>query len=203
LEKVRRCREASNSWLQPLARMATPLESNHSPDALIDVRRKSPMQAPAQLKFDLKLPTGVPLLHLETVAAVLNRDKEDVRDLITRRLLAYAFNIAGRDAERQEVRVLALSVKEYQDNGVKPIRTQSVPDHIIDIILPRHGLTATPQGLAMRAIQLARRLNCDSFHIAHLVRDGLLIKPEQSRGPKESPLILRSSAVAFLKARWL
>lgn len=164
------------------------------------------MQATIQREFDLKLPTGQPLVRLGTVMDLLNRDEVAVMNLIELRLVKWAFNIGEPNAKRREVRIWRESMLEYlrADYGimvaddVRPFEIQL--NEVIGKILPRPisraGLPAT-----IRGRELSRRLACSAKHVLDLMHEKTLTESNIEVGPKISPFILHASCVEFLKTR--
>lgn len=148
--------------------------------------------AAPQLQFDLRLPTGRPLLPMEAVMAVLDRDEDDVTMLIEQGALGVAFDIAGKNSSRRDVRVWRESVLHYAR------KTGPAPDFgwsIRDILKPR-------EQQYIRATEIKDRFTCSSTHVLQLLADGLIAgDPPRRRGPGSSPQILRNSVAAFLQSR--
>jgi hypothetical protein len=154
-----------------------------------------------QREFDLKLPTGRPLVPIEAIMVLLDKSEDDVLNLIECGFLRWAFNIAAPDAERRELRVYRESVLDYlhdahQQSSYYAFDPDAALERVITAILPP-GTQPT-----FTASKFARRLTCSSQHVLNLI-DARVIPTMtvRRRGPNGSPLIERFGARAFLRSR--
>jgi hypothetical protein len=167
-----------------------------------------------QREFDLKLPTGRPLVPIEAIMVLLDKSEDDILNLIECGFLRWAFDIStpppnleprtsnvepGR--RRRELRVYRESVLDYlHDAHQQPpyysFEPEPTLERVITVILPP-GTQPT-----LMASKFARRLTCSSQHVLNLI-DAQVIPTitVRRRGPNGSPLIERSGARAFLRSR--
>jgi len=135
--------------------------------------------------------------------AALDLDAEQVMALIYDGRLQWAFNLAGADARRCEVRILSRSLEACQQRRAAPVANDGEFAAVIKIIFPmvrpRPGVAD-----ALRARTIYHRLNIKHAHLYELVAAGLLkLLPgsHPRRGPTGSPQIEFASVIEFLRER--
>lgn len=159
-----------------------------------------------QRQFDLRLSAARPLVPIEAVVVLADRDEDDILNLIELGLLPFAWNIASPGAERREIRIWHQCVVDYLRSDYRKITSgQTTLAAAIHAILPRP--TITPIGRkrfeTIRGTEVARRFCCSQWLVAHLITTGELQVLDMAIGPKTSPYILHASVVDFLTRRSL
>ena len=150
--------------------------------------------APLQRHFDLHLPTGRPLVPMEAAMVLVNRDADDVLNLIACAKIEWAFDIRTEKSERREVRILGDSLMRYLggENGTRDVDNW---DYVVNLVLPG------PSEIFIKSKNLARRFGCESQHMINLIREQTIEAAMYPAGGKQSPVVTRESVVRFLKAR--
>lgn len=138
-----------------------------------------------------------PLVNLQTAAAALDRHPPAVQRLVEDGSLPWAFDLAVVQRRRMEVRILSQCLRDFQLRQVAASRALEF-DAVLQIIFP-----LLPPSGTIKADTIARRFNCRTDHIAHLVKSGRLRlagAPARS-GPGGSPAIEAASVIKFLRQR--
>lgn len=156
-----------------------------------------------------------PLLHLSAVRAALGLDEDQVIELFDDGLIAWVWDIAGRNRRCKEYRVLPAAMDAYldQESGVRGqesgVRNQEAgvrsqesgvtdQESVLRLALPSILNSNFSQLSApIRLHALALHWVCSQQHLGNLVEEGLL---EWSTGTAHKA-IMRESAIAFLKSR--
>lgn len=163
-----------------------------------------------QARLDIKASSARPLIPLEAVMFLLDRDEDDVAMLIQDRLLRYAFDIRSRDAERSCPVVAATSVRDYAELSARgdyrtltrgrfaaephELRRQEAElRRVVEGFYP-HGRKV------LRTPEIARLLSCSKQHIHDLVSEGLLVATKAAT-VNTSAEITRLSLTQFLISR--
>jgi hypothetical protein len=160
--------------------------------------------APIQTKLaplDREARAPKPLLSINAAAAFIgsNHDGDDVLELIDLGLIAWAWNIGSKKAERREVRVLLASVQFYARTGGKGIAPEFSWEQVLGMVLPDGGGKPVYENA-----RLMRRWSASSeLGLDLLWEKCLRVAPgcEWGRGRNGSPLFTRESVVEFLKSR--
>lgn len=157
--------------------------------------------ASTQRQFDLRLPTGRPLVPVSACMVVLDRNEDDVLMLIDEGHLTVAFDIASRRAARREIRVWRESILLYAANDYAAMARAT--DALAADLAPALDAILAPRAMEhIRARELADRFTCSSTHVLQLVEEGSITGPApKGRGPNSSPRIVRNSVAAFLQSR--
>ncbi len=142
----------------------------------------------------LKIEARRPLLPVEAVVFMVNRDADEIAADCERGAFQYAFDISAPGAARRELRI-------YRDCALQRLRPElPLPKNLVEVmeaILPHRGLRST---------ELQRTLSC-SLQLVRDLDDAQLIKVERERlarsGPRASRVYSRASIVHFLESRFL
>jgi hypothetical protein len=172
------------STLSTLSTPSTPAVRGYGPRASV------------QRELPLILPPSKPLVHIRTAMDLLDRDEDAILNLIYDGAIAVAFDIAGKNSERREIRIhrKSLEAAKALACGSAPVRVSPLLSTIVAEILP--------PGDHFTATALKRRFTCNSGHVLNLIGQKLLLTlSDPKRGPLGSPLITRESASAFLHSR--
>ncbi len=158
----------------------------------------------AQPEFDLQLPAGRPLIPIEAVMVLADRDEDDVLNLIDIGMLRWAFDIATPGTDRRELRIFRESLIDYLRGDTAAMgrknQTETV-EGIIARILPRPSIV---NGYGtIRGTELQRRFSCCQGHVNNLIKTGELSLAPIVTPQKVSPFVLHFSAAAFLRSREL
>lgn len=155
-------------------------------------------QPSSQLAFDLRLPAGRPLVPIEAVMVLLDRDEDDVMNLIDTGALRCAWNIASPGSERREIRVWRDSVLAYLKGQPTNAKEEINLRAIIKGFLPAPTLL---QGWStIRGVEIARRLSCSQWLVGNLITTGEL-HIAFPVADKVSPYVQHNSLVEFLIRR--
>lgn len=178
-------------------------------------------QASTQRLLPLRVQLRLPMVDVAAVRAALGVSEDEVLQLIDDGELAWAWDIASRDAKKREVRVLAQSVVSYQSsvaNGALSF------DQVVAIVFRRQQLAAINQPPTRPWLwgrEIVHAFNCGSEHVFNLLREGSLkllpghVVPTANsqpathnpqnlgwrRGPGGMPCVSYESAVEFLNRR--
>lgn len=157
---------------------------------------------PVQEKFKLNDPKlNRALVDLQAAANLAGEDNDesDILDDLTRGPLDpyridWAWDIAGKNAEKREVRVLALCVQNRS--------ARFSFDDVLYTIFPEQS-TKLFRKPTLNTRRLANRLGCTKTHVNNLIDDFLLDIVPGSRGVGRngSAAILWTSIRAFLEER--
>ena len=157
-----------------------------------------------QLRFEAierSLPETRPLVSLKTVMDLLGCDEDRAKYLYESPWLRFAFNLGDVSSKRMEVRIYRGSLMEYA-------RRASVGDYSFVPSDKNEGLAdvirdCLPQGQCrLTAAGLHGLWGISSTHLHDLISAGAMaIVPGQELKAKQSPLLVRSSVVEFLKSR--
>jgi hypothetical protein len=133
-----------------------------------------------------------PLLPVEAVIFMVNRDADAIAADCERGVFRFAFDISAPGASRRELRIFRDCVlKLLQPDLILP---EKLPD-VFDRIFPQRGL---------RGVELQRTLSCSLQHVRDL-DDAALISVERERlaasGPRASRVYSRASILSFLQSR--
>lgn len=164
--------------------------------------RTRQIHPPLPEKFLLGLGNRTPLIPLRAAAVYLGGGTAEVLKLIDDGRLHWAFDIAGAEAARREVRVARESLFEYVWLEIAPPREKENEEgellRFLDRIVPAKKLEATSL-LSVR--QVADCMACTYCHVRNLVMDGTLrLSPESAR-TYHSRMVTRDSFVNFLRER--
>lgn len=168
----------------------------------------APYQKTVQPQFDLRIPAGRVLVPIEVVIYWLDRDYEDVLNLITIGSLQWAWDVrcaknhlTGAATDRSEIRIWQKCFLDYGRMAEGGWRTTSESEkEIYGSVFAKHG-ERIGGATVIRAAALARRWSVDSQHVARLLAEGSIEAAPEKLGPKESPAIYCASAIEFLKMR--
>ena len=133
-----------------------------------------------------------PLLPVEAVVFMVNRDGDEIAADCERGFFKFAFDISAPGAVRREIRI-------FRDCVLKTLQPElALPEKLEEVferIFPRRDL---------RGVELQRTLSCSLGHIRDL-DDAALISVARERlaasGPRASRVYSRDSIIAFLKSR--
>lgn len=143
-----------------------------------------------------------PLVNVATAGAALDCHADAIRGLIEDGKLLWAFNISTEIHTYQEVRILAHCLRDFQTGQLAASRALDFAA-VLTLIFPM--LPAPQFGVIpkLTADTLARRFNCRTDHVFHLVNVGglRLIGSKARRGPGGSPFIEFASVANFLRKR--
>lgn len=141
----------------------------------------------------LTLSAARPLVPLEAVQVLLDRDEDAVLALVEKGDLGWAWDIRTPTATRREVRVWRESVLELM--GADIAERHGTCLGVLDTFLPHRDLRLT---------ELARWFACSSSHVSNLIRDGCLAlageRPDHSSVAAVTR-ITRASVVSLLDGR--
>ena len=162
--------------------------------------------APKQSSLDLCIPHDVQLLHVCTVSSLLKLSSEQIFPLLGHGL-EFAFDLSRRGTKHAMPLVWRKSVVDYR-NGYRPDvrrdrgRTEAAEAAQFQLVL---DAVLSIKTFSIRATELKCLLGyCGRNHVIRLMREGML-RPDlgriTGRGPAQSPWILRTSAMAFLRSR--
>lgn len=157
-----------------------------------------------QLRMDVierQLPTSRPLVKLDVVMHLLQRNEDDCKYLYEAGLLRWAFDLSSPGSRRKEVRIWRGSVIEYQAGDHRVIlnahQTESADE-------ARKILAAClPPGLGPVALsKLVPLWAASSTHLHDLLKESLL-RPLAGQQLKqtETPMLDRASVIGFLQSR--
>jgi hypothetical protein len=158
------------------------------------------------------------MVDIAAVRAALGVNEDDVLNLIDEGHLAWAWDIATKQATKAEMRILARSVSAYQnaEQGLRGVSNEFTFEEVAAFVL---GGQHRPW---LWGRELSRALNCSSEHVLNLVREGSLkllpghMVPNGQRrtganrgngeigwrrGPGGSPCVAYESVLRFLKER--
>lgn len=162
--------------------------------------------APVQQAFDLRLPAGRPLVPIEAVMVLIDRDEDDILNLIETKILLPAFDIASTGAERREIRIHRAAILNYMKSDYATLlKTEKSIEEIIRALLPKPTILKIGRHSheTIRGTELQRRFSCSQWLVGNL---GLLkeidLCPIQI-GPKTSPYYQHESVIDFLVRREL
>lgn len=139
-----------------------------------------------------------PLLDLRTCAGITNKRNRDLVLAIEDGSIQYAFDLRTANSGKREIRVLALSLRQFVD-GVRPQAAQDTPARtrqVVSELFPAFGES-------IESRNFARIVSCCSYHITRLIKGGHLsgVRPTQRSGPNSSAKIPRVVAIDFLCSR--
>ena len=157
------------------------------------------MPTNTQLALNIRLPDGRQLWSLKTVMDFMDLDEDGVLTLVELGKLV-AWNVASPGAERRDLRVWRDSVVAQKAN---PNARLAAPEP--EAVLPQPTIQNIGGTIyrTIRGRELRRRLSCSQWLVQNLIRTGELTAVPIAVGPKQTPLILHTSAVEFLKKRCL
>jgi len=150
-----------------------------------------------QLSFDLRLPAGRPLVPIEAVMVLIDRDEDDILNLVELGKLRWAFDISSPGTKRRELRIHRESVLEYLSSSHEATKDTN----LISGILPKPTLVQAHA--TIRGTELGRRFSCCQWLVANLIDTGELSLAPIPVTCKVSPFIDHASALAFLLRRCL
>ena len=133
-----------------------------------------------------------PLLPLRGVCSLVDKDENQVLELLESGEIAWAFDVAlaQRRGRKRELRVLPSAVADYLKGRTCEIDQPTV-----------FGLLL-PDGPTIPANQIARILNVSVDHVYHLIdRKQIIASPTRRRGPGGSALVPTTSFIKFLAER--
>ncbi|HVU07648.1 MAG TPA: hypothetical protein VHG89_03795 [Verrucomicrobiae bacterium] len=133
-----------------------------------------------------------PLLPVEAVVFMVNRDGDEIAADCERGMFKFAFDISTPGAQRRELRI-------YRDCVLQSLQPKlALPEKLSDVferIFPHRGL---------RGVELQRTFSCSLQHVRDL-DDAALITVERERlaasGPRASRIYSRQSIITFLQSR--
>jgi hypothetical protein len=140
-----------------------------------------------------------PLVPIITAIALIEVDHErQILELIDGGKLRWAFDVAGGDRRKREVRILGESINEYL-TGHRPPPCSPEEDfaRTIGIIFPNVPAT-------IPTLPIAKALNVSEDHVLNLCRARLMRTANGQkwrRGKGGSARILTASVIEFLKRR--
>lgn len=143
-----------------------------------------------QRSFDLAIPDARLLVSIDVASSCLNRDHQDIIDLIELGSLEYAWNIAVPGSRVIERRIHRDSLRCYQLH-LRDARTEA--DYYASLF--QHSRPT------LRLSELYRVLNCSSQHALQLRRDGCFGPATAAVTSGISPAVRRDAVIAFLKKR--
>lgn len=150
-----------------------------------------------QLQLPIALPISRPLLPLEVVMVLLDRNEDDVLALIDTGELSWAWDIRTPAADRREIRVWRDDVLRHLDRTSRGIRpADPLPlDQVMTAILPH----SRPE---IRSTEIQRIFSCSSSHVLNLVQAGCLAGLNApGTGPNGFVRVTRLSVIQFLQLR--
>ena len=162
-----------------------------------------PPSAPLQREFDLQLPVGRPLIHLQTVIDMTNGTSDSVLLLIEDGQLEFAWDISSQGCKRREIRVWRDSLLTYLASREKEGKGESEkgrfalsPFHPGSLALFSHARET------VKTTELQRIFSASQTHVQDLIREGCLVALTQAKpGPGGFALVTRESVVSFLVRR--
>lgn len=129
---------------------------------------------------------------------IADRNEDYILALVDEGILPFAWDLAGKDSKRRELRLLMTDFKEWVKNPTAWLaRGADTRNHeeVIASLFPH----SRPE---LRGTELQRMFSCGHSHIINLIKDGLLTATtEILTGPNGSPKITRLSIVQLLIAR--
>lgn len=152
---------------------------------------------PTQRRLPVKIEIFAPLMDIAGARAALQKDQDEILDLIEDRTIAWAWDI-GTGIARAEIRIFAKCIRGCQTTNGKCGLAGEDENKIIGQILAREN---NPWIYGKR---LRHLLNCSSELIIDLIEGGdLSILPGTAwhRGRKGTPCVTRPSVITFLQAR--
>lgn len=163
---------------------------------------------PVQRSFDLELRTGRPTLSVNAAMSILDRNEDDILNLIELGYLPCAVDIRSPSSTKKEIRIFADSIRSYMRgdhlNGVAADVSRRKPDPFDQALatLFKHSRPT------VRGVEISRALNCSSQHTLDLLREGcfsgeFLAWHPQPEKLRLSPIVDRKTVIAFLKSRRL
>jgi hypothetical protein len=160
-----------------------------------------------QGRLDLVIKSRIPLVPLDVVKVILDRDEDDVLHLINDRLLLYAFDIRSRDAERSFPLVAVESIDAYAAGDFKKLTagrfaTTPLEQRTLDAECRRVIETFLPHRKpVLRTPEIARIFGHRSKqHIHDLLEEQLLVATKAAT-VNTSAEITRTSFINFLLSR--
>jgi hypothetical protein len=166
----------SNSGCQPIANAATV--------ASVTPAISTPATAPRQ--------RSKPLLPLRGVCSLVDKDENQVLELLESGEIAWAFDVAlaQRRGRKREMRVLPAAVADY----LKGRPCELDQPTVFSLLLP--------DGPTIPANQIARTLNVSVDHVYHLIdRKQIIACPTRRKGPGGSGRVAMTSFIKFLQKR--
>lgn len=152
------------------------------------------MNAPAQLQLrSLKLPAHRPLVPVEVVMVLADEHEYEVEAAVDCGALAPAWDIAGPDAERRELRIWSGCLEDYASGANERVTTR----FDLSLIFPH----SRPHLLST---EIQRLFSCSSTHVHNLIDARLLTQigaPRSERGPNSAAQVTRASVEKFLRER--
>ncbi len=159
-----------------------------------------------QREIDFGPGTGRPLVPIEAVMVILDRNEDDLLRLVEEGELEFAFDISSAGAARREVRIYRESLLRYRAQSFRaslaPVRSDIPAQesrgllHCITAILPQHS------NMILTAVELARCWSCSSSHVQRLIADGALADASpEGRKLTNTRSVTCASAEAFLTRR--
>jgi hypothetical protein len=134
-----------------------------------------------------------PLLPLRAVAALTDKSKNQVLELIEEGSLPWCWDVAlnRKDGHKRELRILPACVADYLRGRVCGLEWAEVRRLLL------------PDGEPMLvATDISRLLNVSGTHTSHLIKRKLLTACSAwRRGPGGSARVTADSFIGFLKAR--
>lgn len=125
--------------------------------------------------------------------SILDCGEDELLAMVDDGRIAWAWNIACKEAKRREVRLLARCVEALQKREALALSEKEV-----------HALLVPHQKPFLQHRETMRALHCKSTHLIDLItEESLLVLDGTSwrRGPGGSPVIKRESFMEFLNKR--
>lgn len=141
---------------------------------------------------NLQIPARRPLVPLEALVTLLDRDVDDIIALINLARLEYAWDIACKDTTRREIRVWRGSVMTHMENPLEAVLSKKTVDEILESLFP-HTRDI------IRSPELERMFSCSQPHVTRLINDGLI--EATGWGPQNRPMDSRPAGSADGYAR--
>ena len=158
-------------------------------------------QAPSKpIQCELSVPVSIhgPMVDVGGARGILRDvDEDGILELISDKVLPWAFDIRKAQAKRSEVRIFTHCVWLYKlAREGQPVTPQvETLEGVVDWLFPHKRPT-------LWATDLKRQWNTSSTHIHNLIKDGLLqAVPGTGDKINKTPTVLRASAAAFMKER--
>lgn len=151
------------------------------------------MTAAPEFRFAVELPPGRPLVPVDVAAFFLDTDRAGVLGRMEDGVISHAWDI-GTGEERRELRFFWRSLIAARQSAMGN-RPSPIPDAAVYAeVIPTNWSQPA-------AALIYRRWTCSSTHLGRLIETRLLRVSAHASGPTDSPLILRESAISFLKSR--
>ena len=147
------------------------------------------------LALAIDLPSRRPLLTVEAAVTLLDRDPIEVAAAVDAGVLAWAWDLAGAQAKRRELRLWRGSVERCRQTGGVDGGGQIAEAQVLADILPARDL---------RASEVWRRLGISRQRLAEMIATGELQVAQAARcrqGVNATEIITRASLVALLRKR--